>query len=174
MCNIRLVPIKPDEFENIYAEMEKAFPECEMRTPENAREILNKKEYTVYGLVSDGNKVGFLTVWEMPGFVFAEHFVIYKSCRNRGYGSNALKAAQEMFGKMVLEAETPDTDIARRRLDFYKRNGFCINEFRYVQPPYRPNGQEIELKLLSFPEPVKDIDNTVKQIHKTVYGKETG
>lgn len=169
---MKLVPMSPCGFDRMYKEMEKSFPTDEIRPRENAKEILNQKEYCVYELVLHGTTVGYLTVWKLNGFYFAEHFVVCEEFRNCGYGGKGLAEAQKLLGAIVLEAEPPHTDIARRRLNFYKRNGFYINEFPYIQPSYRENGNEVELKILSYPYKLENYESAVKQIYKTVYGKE--
>ena len=35
---------------------------------------------------------------------------------------------------VFLEVEEPGTDLARRRIGFYERAGFCLNDFDYIQP----------------------------------------
>ena len=35
---------------------------------------------------------------------------------------------------VCLEVELPESDITRRRIGFYRRNGFFLNDYPYIQP----------------------------------------
>ena len=92
------------------------------------RKYLKKGKYEIIQFLTDGKKVGFITVWHVSDFVFAEHFVIFEKYRNKGLGAEALDKLKNTFSKIILEAETPESDIAKRRLAFYERCGFTNNE----------------------------------------------
>lgn len=159
------------DFAAIFDAMQASFPHEEMRDERAALAVFDDPAYTVYHLVTDGARVGFLTVWMLDGFVFGEHFVIYKTYRNRGLGGLAIDAATSRFGRMILEAEHPTTDIAARRLGFYRRHGFFVNPQPYLQPSYHEGEDDVPLALLSYPAPLTDIefDRAVTQIYAGVY-----
>ncbi len=74
-------------------------------------------------------------------------------------------------GIICLEAELPADDLARRRIGFYKRNGFVVNGYDYVQPPYEEGKSSIPMKILSYGRPLKEDEfNKIKLlIYKEVY-----
>ncbi len=159
------------DFEAIFGAMQASFPHEELRDARAALAVFDDPAYTVYHLVSDGVRVGFLTVWMLDGFAFGEHFVIYESYRNRGLGGIAIDAATARFGRMILEAEHPTTDIAARRLGFYRRHGFFVNPQPYLQPAYHEGEDDVPLALLSYPASLTDVefDRAVTRIYANVY-----
>ncbi len=93
----------------------------------------------------------------------------YEKYRNRGYGSEVLSALKEKYDRLVLETEPPKTEIQKRRIAFYERNGFVQNPQKYIQPAYRENGSGVELVLMSLPQKLDNYDKTVCEIYKDVY-----
>lgn len=162
------------DFEAIWGAMQASFPPEERRDERDAFAVLDDPAYTVYHLVEDGVRVGFLTVWSLDGFAFGEHFVIYEPYRNRGLGGLAIDAATARFGRMILEAEHPTTEIAARRLGFYRRHGFFINPQPYLQPSYHVGEDDVLLALLSYPAPLADteFDCAVTRIYANVYHRD--
>ena len=160
------------DFDGVYDEMEKNFIKEERRDREVARALLAEPRYTFYHVVDEGERVGFVTLWQLRDRVFVEHFVTYEAYRNRGVGKRALALLAERYGKLVLEAEPPETEMATRRLGFYGRCGFHENDLPYVQPPYRADEEEVPLILLSFPAPLSDPRATARELYETVYGRE--
>ena len=73
-----------------------------------------------------------------------------ESCRGLGLGSKMLKETAKLFEKpLCLEVEPPTTDIARRRIRFYERNGMCFNDYEYVQPPLSEGQNSLPLKIMT-------------------------
>ena len=74
----------------------------------------------------------------------------------------------------VLEVELPETDLARRRIGFYRRHGFAWNDYPYMQPALRPTESPIPLRLMTrnAPLPEEEFHRLKKEIYKTVYGVE--
>ena len=168
---MQLVKVKTEDFNEVYARIEESFPICERRSFTEAKEVLKEKEYTLFHIEDKDKRIGFISVWNLDGFWFIEHFAIYPEFRNCGFGSRVLDFAKDEFKTLVLEAEPNVTEIAKRRLDFYKRNGFCQNPFKYMQPAYREGEDDVELVLLSFPNTLTDGERIVKEIYKKVYGR---
>ena len=159
------------EFDFIFSEIEKSFVPEERRDYKDAHELFSKGKYDIITFNHNGDNVGFITIWNFSDFTFAEHFVIYEEYRNNGYGAMALRALQSQYPKIVLEAEPPITPIAKRRLNFYKRNRFLQNGKKYMQPAYRDGGEEVELVIMSYPDLLTDFDRTVSLIKDGVYEK---
>lgn len=99
-----------------------------------------------------GRLSGFITWWEFDRFRYIEHFAIEPSKRGEGIGAKALKAfVGQTDSPVVLEVELPDTsDMARRRIRFYERNGFnALMGYDYIQPPYGPGLQSVPMMLMA-------------------------
>lgn len=159
------------DFAAIWVEMQKSFPHEELRCEADAIATLDNPAYAIYHLIADGERVGFITLWKFEGFVFGEHFVIYEAYRNRGLGGEAIDAVTARFGKMILEAEHAVSEIATRRLGFYRRHGFSVNPQPYFQPSYHEGEDDVPLALLSYPAPLTDaeFDRAVTEIYACVY-----
>lgn len=168
---MKLQRAENDDFDLIYDDLEKSFIPEERRDRVDARRLMEDGEYTVYHVLDADKRVGFITVWELDGFAFIEHFVIYEQFRNCGYGSRALTLLKEKYDNIVLEAEPPTEGIPARRVAFYERCGFCRNEQYYIQPPYRQGEDGVELVLMSCPTVLDDFRRTAREIYSKVYKK---
>lgn len=168
---MKLQRAENEDFDLIYDELEKSFIPEERRDRADARKLMEAGEYTVYHVLDADSRVGFITVWELDGFAFVEHFVTYEKFRNLGYGSRALTLLKEMYENIVLEAEPPTEGIPARRVAFYERCGFCRNEQYYIQPPYRQGEDGVELMLMSCPSVLDDFNRTAREIYSKVYKK---
>ena len=167
---MKLVVIKKEEFNSIYEAMTTSFASDEIRTFEDAYKLLSLKEYKVFHLISKNEKVGFITIWNLSSCTFVEHFVIYEEYRNKGFGGMAIDLINKEFDNVVLEAELGTTDLSKRRLGFYRRHGFKINDIDYVQPAYHKDKQPVDMHLLSYPSKLKNIDKLIEEIYELVYG----
>ena len=166
---MRLIRARREDFDLIYAEMEKSFVKEERRDKEDALEALKNDKYSVYLAQKNGMNVGFVTVWELSGFAFIEHLATCEAHRNKGYGSEVLSLLKKKYSDLVLEAEPPIESIQKRRIAFYERNGFVRNPQKYIQPAYRAGGQGVELVLMSCPKMLDNFENTVREIYYNVY-----
>ena len=157
------------DFDRIYAEMEANFVPEERRDRDEAYALLNCPAYTVYHVTDGEKQVGFVTVWELEDFAFIEHFVTYPAFRNQGYGARALELLKQRFDTIVLEVEPPIAQMQARRIAFYRRCGFVLNNYPYRQPAYRAGGTGVELILMSYPNALEDCEQAVRLIYERVY-----
>ena len=124
--------LKSNEFDAVYAVMEQSFPLEEYRSYEGQKALLVKPAYRIYAAKEEGEILGFAAVWQLENWLFLEHLAVNPQFRNRGIGAELLNFLAEK--RCCLEVELPETDIARRRIGFYQRNGFFLNDYPYVQP----------------------------------------
>ena len=146
------------KFDEIYDLMKISFPENEYRTYENQKRLLDKKQYKVITKENEnGNVVAFLSVWSFPEFDFIEHFAVSPECRGGGVGSEMMKNLMQSTNKpIILEIEIPCDEMSIKRLRFYERLGFKLNEGEYYQLPMRKNAEPLKLNLMSYPEKLSD------------------
>jgi len=159
------------DFEQLYGILLESFPPDELRSRQEHRELLDAPAYQVWACYEQQLQ-GFLTVWSLQEFAFIEHFAVRIDCRNGGLGSKLLQALSQKLGKrLCLEAELPETDMAKRRLDFYRRNGFSVNEYPYLQPALEEGKNPVPLHILTTGGPVseEEFETLVTEIYKTVY-----
>lgn len=154
---IQLIPFIPsdeidDELKQLYFT---AFPEDERRNWEQLKELIRHNDFKLYKIIRDHIFVGMITVWHWVDFTFIEHFAIVESLRGNGIGSQVITSLiKEYNHTIVLEVDEPVMESAFRRIDFYTRLGFNINQQIYYQPPYHQNNKPLKMLLMSFPEKV--------------------
>lgn len=141
------------EFERVFEIMSSSFPEIEYRTKEGQRELLQHPEYRLITEVDEtGRLIAFLAVWEFQYFRFIEHLAVDRSVRGSGVGKRIMqKCMKESDKPIILEVELPDDELTRRRIQFYERLGFHLNEYSYEQPPLRAAQRKLPLNIMSHP-----------------------
>lgn len=145
-----LKKIEEKDFDKIYALMDLSFPVDEHRPYEGQKALLKRPFYQLYG-AKEGEEIrGFLAVWEFEEMVYVEHFAVNPTFRNGGMGASMLRELETMLQKRIcLEVEYPENEMAIRRIGFYERNGFSLNEYPYIQPALAEGQNEIPLKIMT-------------------------
>ncbi len=146
-------------FEEIYAVMQMSFPTSEIRSKGGQEELLKDNRYKIYCYKEDAAIVGVLCVWEIEVGYFLEHFAILPHLRGRGIGSAMLKeflAAAKQGELIFLEAEPITDGITQRRINFYKRMGFYLNNYDYCQPAFSPTLPAVPLKIMTYGKPLNE------------------
>ncbi len=129
-----------------------AFPSTERRsTGELQQEIKNSERFYANALMSDNKMVGIFNYWIFDSFIYLEHFAVNPDLRGKNLGAKSLETLKKIAGKhlVVLEVEMPQTAIATRRIEFYKRSGFDIVPKDYAQPPYNSHGFMLPMLLMA-------------------------
>ncbi len=160
------------DFDKIFEIMDEAFPNNEMRTYEEQKKLLSNERYHIYKEYSNGKIIGFLAYWDLENCLFLEHLAVDKNFRGHGTGANIILNNIKNVNKPVfLEVELPTTDLAARRINFYKRLGFFLNEFTYVQPALRKNEKSQNLFIMSYKKPISEQEfiKYKNEIYKNVY-----
>ena len=158
------------DFDSVFSLMEQSFPEDEHRNYQEQRELLAEPAYRLYAKRSAENAAlqAFLAVWELEDFAYVEHFAVDPAARNGGIGGRMLQELKESLDRrIVLEVELPETELARRRITFYERNGFTYNDHSYMQPPIAAGKKEIPLRLMTT-EGALDKD-TFRKVQRMLY-----
>lgn len=155
-----------EQVEKTYTE---SFPEAERRDFALVRNLLAQEpKFFLQAILKDEQYVGFITCWKFEGYTYAEHFAIDPAARNGGIGAKVLKQFLESCGTpVVLEVEMPTDEMSRRRIGFYERLGFVLDNHYYRQPPYRSNGEWLEMKLMTYGD--LNLSHTFEQIKTDIY-----
>ena len=67
-----------------------------------------------------------------------------------GIGAAMLEALACRQGRRIcLEVELPETEIARRRIGFYRRCGFTLNDYPYIMPSLEAGRQPLPLMIMT-------------------------
>ncbi|MEG1544611.1 MAG: GNAT family N-acetyltransferase [Tannerellaceae bacterium] len=151
-----------------------SFPPEERREFTLIRQLIdNAPRFKAYQLLRNGVYVGFLTSWQFADYIYAEHFAIDETARNGGIGAAAMKQFMAICTTpIVLEVEMPTEELSKRRIGFYQRLGFVLDDHSYQQPPYRPGEPWLEMRLMTYGEIDldKDIEQVKTTLHQYVYG----
>lgn len=137
------------DFEAVYRLMEASFPVDERRTRAGQQALLEEPAYRLWGEWDGGELMGFAAVWELQPMTFVEHLAVEPRRRNGGTGSRMLAALAAEYGALCLEVELPHTEMAARRVGFYRRNGFQYNDYPYMQPALSPGSASIPLRIMT-------------------------
>lgn len=162
--------LMPNDFDKLYSLIKSTFPSDEYREYDEQRKIFDISEYSVYAL-KDGEEVeAFIAAWSFDDFAYIEHFAVAEKYRNNGLGAKLLKEFCGKFDKTIcLEVELPKTEVAKRRIGFYERNNFFLNNYPYVQPAFSKNKKSLPLLIMTSNSPVDK--HKFEQIKSTLYRK---
>ena len=169
MIKIQRIQTSHEHYPFVEALMQAAFPPQERRDADLQREYTDRKTcFHCHVLLEKDTPIGLLTLWKLEDFHYIEHFAIHEQYRNKGYGQQVLSLIkEEIKGMIVLEAEEPTDDITRRRIGFYQRQGFVLQETPYLQPPYRKNDRWFPMKLMTLN--AEDFNSQFKRVRDTIY-----
>lgn len=147
------------DYDKIFEIIQQSFPDEEYRIYEEQLALLDNDNYNIRFQKENNQIVCFIAYWEFDSFIFIEHFAVSHSKRNTGIGTTFLKKfLSECDKKVILEVELPIEEFAKRRIEFYKRIGFCENQYPYIQPALRKTSLPIPLKIMSFQTPLEETE----------------
>ncbi|MBC5995176.1 GNAT family N-acetyltransferase [Romboutsia ilealis] len=132
---------------NIYTS---SFPIFEQRTLENQIEALKDDRYNCIVICDEGLVVGILLYWEFDKYKYIEHLAISSELRGKNYGSRILEKFCDDNSIIILEIDPPIDEIGIKRLRFYSKIGFILQEFNHVHPPYRKGYEGHSLKVMCY------------------------
>ncbi len=165
------------DFDKIFEIMDETFPDSEMRSYDGQKKLLDNSKYNIYVKRNDeGSIVGFLAYWDLDSCLFFEHLVVSPHYRGRGLGSQIILDNIKNVSKPIfLEVELPTDEASQRRINFYKRFGFILNDFYYEQPDLRLNCEKMQLMIMSYPNSIDEAAFAPykKEIYKNVYNQLT-
>lgn len=158
------------DFDKMFSIIKQSFPPDEYRPYAEQKELFLNEYYSVYALKDREELKAFISVWDFKEFSYAEHFAVNAKFRNCGIGSLVLKKLSEILkNSLCLEVEPPQTELAKRRIEFYKRNGFYFNDYAYIQPPISKGKKAIPLCIMTTPCAISQ--EKFEQIKSTLYKK---
>jgi ribosomal protein S18 acetylase RimI-like enzyme len=143
------------------------------RELEELRKYTDTKTHFYNNIIFHNNTpVGLNTYWDFGHFYYIEHFAIDPTQRNGGYGKSVLNhLCQLLKHPIVLEVEIPEEEMAKRRINFYQRQGFSLWEKPYQQPPYKTGDNYLPMLIMAYGdiECGKDFDSVKEHIYREVY-----
>jgi len=166
-----IIKLTKENFSSVYKRLVDAFPYEERRDECDEEKCFLKKEFNFCEITDNGESVGLIVFWLFSDFLFIEHIAINNEKRGKGYGTKAIELLKEKYNlPIILEAESPETEIQKKRIKFYEQLGFKVNFYNYTQPSYH-KGENVPLLVLSFPEILSqnEFDLFFKKTRKVVY-----
>lgn len=156
MHSIRIPNEHSSHFSVLWETYEASFPASERRLLPAQKAIFSHPSYRLDIWFNEDDKyVGLMDWWEYDGFRYVEHIAVSPDARSGGYGSRIFKSWLKSSQKPVfLEIDPVTDDISRRRLQFYQRLGFVENPMEHVQPHFQGTGEQVRLRVLSYPRPM--------------------
>lgn len=161
-------------FDEAFSIMEKSFPIDEMRPYGEQKELLQHEKYRIFGAFEDGKIIAFAATWQFDDLLFLEHIATDPTMRGQGIGAKMLDYLTSGEKRIIcLEAEPPTSEITRRRIGFYNRNGFYLNEYPYIQPPISQGRAPVPLMIMTYGKKIDECefekirDLLYKEVYKT-------
>lgn len=176
MKHLRLNHISDDFFQTAWELYLATFPEEERRVLEGQKAVMQHEKYHFDVLIDGGEFTGFLLWWDFKDYKYIEHFATIPAQRNKGFGRLILKKFMSSNDKpILLEVELPTSTIKQRRIKFYERLGFCLNQHFYEIPPVKVGQAPLRLLLMTYPDKISlnDVAMFVKIYHPIIFNDVT-
>ncbi|GAA0079078.1 GNAT family N-acetyltransferase [Clostridium sp. CTA-5] len=171
--NSNLDIIGKNDFDDFFKILDASFPDEERRNYNDQIKLLDEMMYKIYAYKDQEKNINaFIASWNFDKFNFIEHFAVNPNIRGNGLGTKMLNNYMKECKKTIfLEVEPPKTDIARRRINFYKRLGFYLNDYDYVQLPLQKQHKPLPLMVMTYPRKVNkdEFENYKRKVYKHVY-----
>ncbi len=168
---IELRPVAEEKISSVYKRIIDAFPYEERRDECDEAKCFLKSQFNFCEITDSGESVGLIVFWVFESFLFVEHIAINKEIRSKGYGSKTIELIKTKYNlPIILEAESPETEMQKKRIKFYENLGFKVNSYDYTQPSYH-NAESVPLLVLSFPKVLNEneFDEFFRETRIVVY-----
>lgn len=131
--------------DEIYTEMEKQFPDTELKTKASLKKIFSLNEYKFFNIINEDNNIcGYFTLLELPNnTALIDYFAINKEFHSKGYGTKTFVNIKQKLNYrgyyLEVEKENPQDINTIRRVKFYKNLGAQILDINYLYPNKQGN-----------------------------------
>ena len=159
MKRIRLTDLNDPNFARAWRLYKGTFPIDERRRLSSQRHILLRSIYHFDIIVERDTFIGILLWWEFENVRYVEHFAVIPALRGMRHGGRILRRfLAESDLPVWLEVEFPEDGLKRRRINFYRRAGFILNDHPYLQPAYERSTAPVSLLVMTYPEAISEPD----------------
>ena len=158
------------EFRRLMELYQSAFPLEERRDIDQLEMLVKSEPRMFFNKVEvDGELAGLFVYWNLGDFYYMEHLAVFEEMRNRKIGQGVLAwIAEHLDGLRILEAEPRGTEITDRRIAFYERNGYSVQDKDYYQLAYRLNGKGCRLWIMCNREDER-LSEKIEVIRHSIY-----
>ncbi len=172
MKHAKLANISDKYFLKAWELYELAFPLEERRLKVAQSRVMKNSNYNFDIVINNDQFIGFILWWDFETLRYVEHFATSAHQRNKGFGKLILEKFMGSSDKpIVLEVELPNSSINQRRIKFYERIGFKLNQHYYEIPPTHKGQSPLQLLLMSYPVllSTNDVDQFIKICHPFIF-----
>ncbi len=169
---IRLKTISDNYFQEAWKLYEDAFPFEERRPLDSQSKVLQNDNYHFEVLIDKDQFIGFILWWDFETHKYIDHFATALEQRNKGIGKLILNKFIDSDDKpIILEVELPTSNINERRIKFYERVGFKLNQHHYEIPPLKEDELPLQLLVMSYPHMIseKEVNLFVEKYHPVIF-----
>lgn len=173
---LRLKNTSNNFFKQAWELYEDTFPIHERRLLKDQFYVLKNDNYHFDILMNHNQFIGFILWWEFETYNFIDHFATCTQQRNKGYGKLILdKFIENNKRPTLLEVELPISTLNERRIKFYERIGFKLNQHHYTAPALQQGQSPYQLLLMSYPDVISkiDVEQFIKTGHPVLLQKES-
>ena len=149
MIKKRIESSKDGLWKDLLAIYEYSFPSFERRGTKSFEALLAEQRAQLDVYLENGVIVGFMLYWYMRDFKYLEFFAINRQMRGNNYGSRLMEDFCDDDRRVILEIEPPVDEMTKKRLRFYERLGFVLNDYDYIHPSFQHPPQPHTLKIMS-------------------------
>lgn len=147
---------------------EEAFPPIARIESSKLLQLIDKHKNLDFNVIcEDGKFCGFAMIWNLGTFRYFNYLATCPKYRNTGLGAQVIETVRKQSSlPFIGEVEPPVTEIQKRRLAFYKRQGLLVlSENPTILNDYHPGN---DLWLVST-EYVNNINFIQQEIIDKVY-----
>lgn len=169
---VRLKNISDTFFQEAWELYEDAFPFEERRQFDGQCIVLQNDSYHFNVLIDNNQFKGFILWWDFETYKYIDHFATVVKERNKGLGKLILnKFINHTDKSIILEVELPTSNINERRIKFYERIGFKLNQHYYEIPPVQKDQVPLQLLIMSYPNTIseKEVNLFVEKYHPIIF-----
>lgn len=163
------------EFEIVYDDMLKQFPENERNSRQGFYEAVKKKGYKAYLAMDGDTNAGYVVLYFDEGnkTLWLDYIAVFEEFHCCGYGKMIFEAMKNSFPGFIgcwLEVEKPDENVPNtiRRVNFYEKLGAFKTKCNYFYPN-RTGSIPLDLYFLPFSEGFAFSDDFCAKCVKTVF-----
>ncbi len=172
MKQVKLENISDKFFLMAWELYEGAFPLKERRLKDAQARVMKKRNYNFDIVINNDQFIGFILWWDFETLRYVEHFATSTLQRNKGFGKLILEKFIKSNDKpILLEVELPHSSINQRRIEFYERTGFKLNQHYYELPSMHEGQSPLQLLLMTYPNllSAEDVERFIKICHPIIF-----
>ena len=172
MNKIRFKNISDNHFKKAWKIYEDAFPIEERRLLNQQINVMKESNYHFDIMIDKNELIGILLWWDFETLRHIEYFATSTKHRNKGFGKQILENFMNDNDKpILLEVELPYSTINKRRIKFYERIGYKLNQHYYEVPPFIEGNNPLQLLLMSYPTFLteKDVEQFTQICHPIIF-----